>query len=101
MVSHGAGQVKLIGMGADWFDDLERSMEFVLQLLAWPSGVYVAAIKPNHISRLVAESGGPGLVCILLVLCLCVLHLCLDDVEDVIDAFRRQLGIQFFWGSGW
>ena len=60
MVSHGVGQVKLIGMGADWFDDLERSMEFVLQLLVWPSGVYVAAVKPNHISRLVAESGGSG-----------------------------------------
>ena len=101
MVSHGVGQVKLVGMDADWFDDFETSMELVLQLLAWSRGVYVAAIEPNHISKLVAGGGGPGLVCMLLVLRLCILHFCLDDVEDVIDAFRSQLGVQFFRGGGW
>ena len=65
------------------------------------SSVYVAVIEPNHISWLVAVGSAPGLVCMLMVLCLGEVHFCHDDVEDVVDAFRSHPGVLSFWGGDW
>ena len=74
MVSHGVGEIKLVCMGANLCDYLEGFVELIFQLFARSRSVDVIAVKPYHVSKIVARGGNSVLVCLFLMLCLSIPH---------------------------